>query len=275
MLPARETDLTGTADHRSDLGRLSRLRLTLGELYHGSTRRAVRFRMGVLVVDLALIAFFIATPLLRERAWFLEFDYAIALLLIADLAARALAAPDFRRWALRPVILIDAVVLVTLLFPLWLSNLAFLRVLRLWSVIHSEFFWATVARRYDNTRLEDAVKAAATFLTFLFVVTGFVYALYARRIPGITGYIDALYFTVSTVTTTGYGDVTLPGSGGKLLAVVIMVSGISLFVRLAQALVRPFKVRFTCQACGLMRHDVDAVHCKACGALLKIPNDDE
>ena len=37
---------------------------------------------------------------------------------------------------------------------------------------------------------------------------------------------------------------------------------------------RPYKVRFTCQVCGLMRHEPDAVHCKACGALINIPNED-
>jgi voltage-gated potassium channel len=37
---------------------------------------------------------------------------------------------------------------------------------------------------------------------------------------------------------------------------------------------QPAKVRFECPSCGLLRHDVDAVHCKACGELLKIPNDD-
>jgi voltage-gated potassium channel len=51
--------------------------------------------------------------------------------------------------------------------------------------------------------------------------------------------------------------------------------GISLFLRLAQAVVRPGgKVRHPCPACGLQRHDADAVHCKACGLLLNIPNDE-
>jgi voltage-gated potassium channel len=31
---------------------------------------------------------------------------------------------------------------------------------------------------------------------------------------------------------------------------------------------------FPCPQCGLQRHDIDAVHCKACGHVLNIPNDD-
>jgi voltage-gated potassium channel len=32
-------------------------------------------------------------------------------------------------------------------------------------------------------------------------------------------------------------------------------------------------VRFPCDACGLQRHEPDAVHCKACGNLMKIPDE--
>jgi voltage-gated potassium channel len=52
-----------------------------------------------------------------------------------------------------------------------------------------------------------------------------------------------------------------------------MIFGVTLFLRLAQVLFRPHKVRFTCPACGLQRHDPDAVHCKACGSILNIPDE--
>lgn len=254
--------------------RLPRLRARLHELYHGQSRRAVRFRIGVIALDLALIAFFIAAPFLRKGPAFLVIDYVVALLLALDLAARALAWPDLRTWLKRPIVWVDLFVLATLLAPLWLFNLAFLRALRLWTLFHSDFFWETVGRRYDETRWEDAIRAAATLVTFVFVATGFVYTSFAGRHPGVAGYVDALYFTVATLTTTGFGDITLPGVWGKLVSIVIMISGITLFVRLAQALIRPHKVRFACPTCGLLRHDPDAVHCKACGTLLNIPNDE-
>jgi voltage-gated potassium channel len=58
-----------------------------------------------------------------------------------------------------------------------------------------------------------------------------------------------------------------------MLTVVIMIVGVTLFLRLAQVLFRPNKVRFECPTCGLSRHDHDAVHCKACGTVLKIPDE--
>ncbi len=110
-------------------------------------------------------------------------------------------------------------------------------------------------------------------MTCLFVLTGFVYIAFAGAGSGIENWVDALYFTVAAVTTTGFGDVTLPGTPGKLTSIVAMIVGISLFVRLAQALFRPYKVSFRCPRCALMRHEPDAVHCKACGHLLAIPDE--
>ena len=54
-----------------------------------------------------------------------------------------------------------------------------------------------------------------------------------------------------------------------------MIVGITLFVKLAQALFRPNKVTFPCPECALQRHEPDAVYCKACGHKLKIPDDDD
>lgn len=212
--------------------------------------------------------------LIRERPIFLIIDYAIAAILAVDLVARALAWGSLRDWLRRPSVLVDLFVLLTLLFPYWLFNLGFLRVLRLYTLVHSEIFWRTIGRRFDDTRVEDVARALATMITFVFVITGFVYTSFAGRHDGIDGYLDALYFTVTTLTTTGYGDILLPGAWGRVLSIITMVVGITLFVRLAQAVFRPHKVRFRCPRCGLGVHDPDAVHCKACGELLNIPNDE-
>ena len=251
------------------------LRALLHELYYEDTPRALRFRVGWIVIDVVIVAFFIVAPLLRDDSFFLPVDYAVAALLAADLAARAVAWGGLRSWLSRPIVWLDLVVLATLLFPQWLFNFGFLRVLRLWTLFNSEIFWETLGRRWDDTRTEEVTRALATLLTFVFIVTGFVYTSFVGVSDGMEGYVDALYFTITTLTTTGYGDILLPGTWGRVLSIVTMVVGITLFFRLAQALVRPHKVRFLCPTCGLMRHDQDAVHCKACGVLLNIPNDED
>jgi hypothetical protein len=60
---------------------------------------------------------------------------------------------------------------------------------------------------------------------------------------------------------------------GSTDTVVIMIFGVTLFLNLARVLFNPSKVRFSCPDCGLQKHDRDAVHCKACGKLLNIPDE--
>ena len=47
--------------------------------------------------------------------------------------------------------------------------------------------------------------------------------------PRVNTLLDALFWAISTVTTVGYGDITPVTTGGKLVAIFLMLSG-SLFL---------------------------------------------
>ncbi|MCM2473051.1 potassium channel family protein [Rhizobium sp. CG5] len=244
----------------------------LRRLYIGQDKAAIRFQIALTLVDLAIIAFFILGPYLRAGPSYLIIDYLIAAWIAAELTARAIIARDLKDWLKRPIIWVDFIILGTLLFPDLLYSFAFLRAMRIWAIGESTLL-RVILRRLGQSHLGDVIRAVINALVFLFMATGFVYTFFFYRRDGIEGFVDALYFTVATVTTTGFGDITLPGTLGKLTSIVTMIVGISLFVRLAQAIVRPFKVTFPCPQCGLSRHDADAVHCKACGHVLNIPDE--
>ncbi len=243
-------------------------------LYEADTPGAHRFRYAVLAFDLASIAFVVAASFLERTAALEVLDAAIGLLVAAELAARVAAARGPLRELPHPVSLADLAAAASLLAPLLGEGLAFLRVFRTLRLVHSHRTLARLRRDLPAFRRNEEVATASLHLAvFLLVMSGVVYETQHRSNPGIRTYVDALYFTVTSLTTTGYGDVTLPGQLGRLLSVAIMLSGVTLFVRLAQALLRPGKVRFDCPSCGLRRHDPDAVHCKACGVVLRIPDD--
>jgi voltage-gated potassium channel len=194
------------------------------------------------------------------------------LLILADFLSRLWIAPK-KLWMLRQIHSIaDILVIMSLLLaPLLTENLAFLRVLRMLRLLYSYHVLRDLRRHTPFFRRnEEVIVSSVNLGVFVLVVTTLVFALQFGRNPGIHNYIDALYFTVSTLTTTGFGDVTMNDSVGRLLAVVIMVVGVALFLRLAQAIFSPRKVAYTCPDCGLTRHDPDAVHCKHCGRVLKI-----
>ena len=251
---------------------LRRLRSTLATFYHGHSRAALRFQFAVLLIDLAIIAFFIIAPIWRDRPSFLWVDYAVATLLAADMIARALAAGEILEvapeadHAHRHPDPCNASAADRVCEHRISSGAAALDALPRWVPVAT----SSQARARG---WEDTGRAVVNLVTFIFAVTGFVYIFFVGQWKGLSGYIDALYFTISSMTTTGYGDITLPGNVGKLASVVVMLLGISLLVRLAQALFRPAKVFHPCPHCGLQRHDPDAVHCKACGNLLNIPDE--
>ena len=241
------------------------------DLYYSASPAGVRFQGVMLVLDVVLIAFFMVSPFLEHGALFLTIDYLIAAVLALDLAARGWSHGKLRRWIRRPLVWADFAVLLSLVIPVYSSNLGFLRVLRAYSLIHGEAFWRIIGDgRWADTQRAESVKAIANLFVFIFVMSSLVHAGFAARVPTVRSFIDSLYFTVTTLTTTGYGDVVLPGPAGRLLSIVIMIGGVSLFFRLVQVTIRTPKVRFDCEGCGLQRHDADAVHCKACGAPLRI-----
>jgi voltage-gated potassium channel len=171
---------------------------------------------------------------------------------------------------------LDLVVIASLFVSALGVNLAFLRVLRTvrllrsYNVLGQLKKWSPTVRRN-----EEVISAALDFAVFVLMVSSLVFVTQRGVNPKIVDFVDALYFSVAALSTTGFGDVTLIGStGGELLSVAMMVVGITLFFRLAQAVFRPGgKVLHPCPQCGLQRHEADAVHCKACGVVLNIPDD--
>ncbi len=251
---------------------IEKLRRAVRRLQSGHDRRSLWLQGAFFFIDIAILAFFIMGPYLRSGPSYLIVDYLIAIWIGFELMTGVLLAKSFKSWILRSMTWVDLFILATLLFPNLLYNFAFLRAMRIWAIGQSTFL-RELLRFCRCSHLLDVVRACINLIVFLFIVTGFVYTSFFYRLEGGEGFVDALYFTVATVTTTGFGDITLPGTLGKLTSVVTMIVGISLFVRLAQAVVRPHKVTFPCPECGLQRHEADAVHCKACGHLLNIPDE--
>ncbi|MCK1718816.1 ion channel [Bradyrhizobium sp. 141] len=250
------------------------LRSNVRRLYEGATPSGVRFRYALLAFDIVTVLFIIATSFLQPSEIVETLDVLFGVTLLADFSARLLVdRHPFRKftqlatWA-------DMVAIVSFLAPLAGEAGGFLRILRTLGLLRD--YQMLVRLRIDSPffrRNEDVIFAVTNLAVFIFVMTGIVYETQKFRNDQIRNYADALYFTVTALTTTGFGDITLPGTVGRLITVVIMIFGVTLFFNLARALLSPHKVRFSCPACGLQRHDADAVHCKACGTVLNIPDE--
>jgi voltage-gated potassium channel len=257
--------------HSANVGFRQNLYKYLNHLYNGHSRRAQIFRWSLLVFDCLTILYFIIASFFHHIDQLHSIEEAIGIIYLVEFLARLFISPRRLHTIFNPIGLADLIVIASLLAPTLAENYSFLRVVRALRLLRSYHMIKTLRMQSRFVREhEDVIFSVVNLLVFIFIITAVVYVSQLGRNPAITDYFDALYFTVATLTTTGFGDITLVGTGGRILAVLIMIFGISLFLRLLQTIFRPEKVRYECPVCGLSRHDNDAVHCKHCGTVLHI-----
>lgn len=243
----------------------------LRALYEGHSDSAHRFRYGLLIFDIFTIGFVIVTSFIERAPWITVADTLLGVVILVDFLLRLMIQHEKGRFLMRLATWADIIAVVSFLAPIAGEGFGFLRILRTLRLLHTYQLTARLRQDFRYFRdNEQVVLASVNLMVFLFVMTGLIYATQHAANPEIGNYADALYFTVTTLTTTGFGDITLHGTSGRMLAVAVMIVGITLFLQLAAALFRPRKVREECAQCGLKLHDPDAVHCKHCGALIKI-----
>jgi voltage-gated potassium channel len=251
---------------------MSSIRHRIRHLYEG--RQTRWFLYGLLVFDFVTLLFIITTSFLPRTPAIRTLDLIFGVIFLLEFIARLSVIRRPLREVFRLTTWTDVAAIGSLLASTSGEAAGFLRALRTLRLLRT--FRVVEHLRNDSVffkRHEEIVSAVANLSVFIFVMTGVVYETQHRINPHITNYADALYFTVTALTTTGFGDITLPGTPGRLITVVIMIFGVTLFLNLARVLFNPTKVRFSCPACGLQRHDLDAVHCKACGIVLNIPDE--
>jgi len=241
-------------------------------LYEGESPRADRFRYALLIADLLMILFLVVSSFFYHHPVVLVLNVMFGLYLLLDYIARLWLAEKKIPFVLNLINLADLVAIVSFTAPLLGLDFGFLRVLRILRLMRS--YRLLNRLRADFTffqRNEDIVNSTLNLFIFIFIMTEIVLVT-QRGTPGVNNFLDAMYFTITALTTTGFGDITLQGDSGRLVSIVVMIFGVSLFLRLIQTVFRPSKVRFVCNECGLYLHEADAVHCKHCGDVLNIPS---
>ena len=156
----------------------------------------------------------------------------------------------------------------------YLLVIRILRVLRIFRILK------LVQYLGEARLLTQALRASQRKITvFLFVVvtlvTIFGSLIYLIEDPGdgFTSIPKSIYWSIVTLTTVGYGDISPKTDLGQLLSAIIMIIGYGIIavptgivtVELTQAYKRKVSTQ-ACPECSADGHDTDAKFCKYCGS---------
>ncbi len=168
---------------------------------------------------------------------------------------------------------------LSLLFPgsQALLVIRILRVLRIFRVFKLVQFLseAEIMARALRASFRKILVFIFTVST-LVVVFGSVMYLVEGEANGFTSIPRSIYWAIVTMTTVGYGDISPQTPLGQTIAAIVMVLGFAIIAvptgivaaEMGRAEeVQPVSTQ-VCSECSAEGHDVDALHCKRCGAHL-------
>lgn len=153
--------------------------------------------------------------------------------------------------------------------------LRFLRIFRVLKLVR----YLSEANTLMRSMMLARRKISVFFLFVLVLATVLGSLMYVVEGPdnGFSSIPKSIYWTIVTITTVGYGDITPQTALGQLIAAFSMLLGYSIIAvptgiftaELAQELQRS-KDAIECMECKRSGHDNDAKHCKYCGVQLEL-----
>jgi voltage-gated potassium channel len=187
---------------------------------------------------------------------------------------RLIATPDKLKYIFSFYSLIDLIAILPVLTGV--TDISFIRILRWFRVLRLIRFVEGKAL-FGNLDREDSsivTRILFTIFSIIFVYSGSIYQVEHSVNPKEFGtFFDAVYFAVVTMTTVGFGDITPISQAGKLMTVLMILTGIALIPWQLGDLIKQVaksdsKINSVCPNCKLSSHDLDASFCKRCGVKL-------
>ncbi|GMQ94897.1 MAG: potassium channel family protein [Patescibacteria group bacterium] len=244
----------------------------LHKVFYGKSYISILFNNTLLAVNAALIFLVLIAAFFPENKVIIAIEIFLGVLFLSEYMLRLWVAPKRVAYIFRWMSILDAIVIFSLFAPAFIGNLGFLRLVRSLQMLRLYKISRNLYHHEGNKfiiRNKEIIIGVLNLVIFLLLMTSLVFVFQVRVNTEISTYLDAMYFTISTLTTTGFGDITPEGAVGKFLTILIMVFGITLFVRLAKSMFHRPRIDYVCRNCKLGRHDLDAIHCKHCGATIK------
>ncbi len=161
-------------------------------------------------------------------------------------------------------------------FVLGAVDIRFIRIFRWFRILRLIRFieGKTIFGYVTSEDVAIFVRIVFTLFAIVFVYSGLIYQV-EHPVNGelFNTFLDAVYFSVSTISTAGLGDIVPISEMGRLMTILMVLTGIvfipwQLGDLIKQLVKTSNRVEVTCTTCGLSVHDDDARFCKSCGTPL-------
>ncbi len=206
--------------------------------------------------------------------WLDRVENSIIVVFIIEYLLRIWSAPHRMREILKIYSIVDLLAIIPIFFAIdsyqVLRIFRALRVLRLIRFLKGTHFFY---RKFTQTHI-IIIRITFIIVAIIFVSSGLIFYAESRN-PGsdIKTFTDAVYFSIITLTTVGYGDFTPKTGYGRFITILIVLSGIIFIPYQVKELIKQFLVSDEkrmreCKGCGHEYHDGDALFCKKCGGRL-------
>ena len=200
--------------------------------------------LAILIVIAVIVAILETEPLVSQgrELFFEEFEVIVAGIFSVEYAARVWVAVDNPRFAayrfprlryiVTPIAIIDLLAIVPVFFAfggassLILRFFRIFRMLRLAKLGRTSKAWSAIREALQDRRHEFAVVLGLVGLTLL-ISASMLYLAEADAQPDKFGSIPrALWWSIITLTTIGYGDTYPVTALGKIFAAVVAITGV-------------------------------------------------
>jgi voltage-gated potassium channel len=235
----------------------------------------ILFALIAVVCTLPVVLAYTDNPTLVKGLRWVE--VVITSIFLVEYLLRLWVAENRWRHVLQPHSVVDFVAILPLFLPG--TYLQMLRVFRLLRILRFIRYLRGPHFFFGSTSMKNliVVRIFFTLLAIIFVSAGLVF--YAER--GAEGshfqtYADAVYFSIVTMATVGYGDITPVTNYGRWMTVLIIFGGIVLLPWQIKDLIEHLfishnKREVSCPSCDLTPHEPDSLFCRRCGAALPPP----
>ena len=233
-----------------------------------------------IVASVFAICFYTVEPMRqRHGPLIVRAEWVFTIIFTIEYILRLICVKSPMRYARSFYGVVDLLAVLPTYLELLLTGGGYLMLIRILRILR--VFRVLKLRRYvgEADSLGAALRASGRKI-FVFVVAvvtlvvifGSLMYLVEGHDSGFTSIPRGIYWSIVTLTTVGYGDITPQTPLGQFISSIIMILGYGIIAvptgiyaaELGHAIQRE-RLEAVCPSCGAVDHDTDAAYCKKCG----------